>query len=254
MEILETALAEHEVHLWWCDLFPTEEVVAELRRLLTPDEIKRADRFKFDRHRRRFIVRRGVLRRLLATYVSDNPKDLSFVYGERDKPALTSEIRKPERERLEFNLSDSRNLALYAITRGTEVGADVEVLRPMRDAMGISEHYFSDPEREVLRALPPERVEDGFFRCWTRKEAYLKAIGTGLAQPLDSFVVTLHPDEEARFLHFDLGPEEVKAWSLYHLDPYDGAIGALAIRRLGWKIRDLGWILKPRPDAPEEKG
>lgn len=235
-------LPSRTVHLWYADLNPPPAVVAGLEPLLADDERERAARFRFDKHRRRFIVRRGQLRRLLGAYLGLPPAGLSFDYAERGKPSVAGHAIQDPARRLEFNLSDSEDLAVYAFARGLEIGVDVEVLRPMPDALSISESFFSKCEREVLRSVPAEQVAEAFFNCWTRKEAYLKAIGEGLAEPLDSFVVTLVPGEPARFLDFDKVPHEVELWSLYHLRPTDGSIAALALRERGWTYQELGWV------------
>ncbi len=223
-----------EVHLWSVDLKPSPERVEELRRLLTGDEVARADRFHFDRHRRRFIVRRGVLRLLMGRYLERPPPALRFAEGEKGKPFVPQQAAAEER--LHFNLSDSKDLALYAVTRGSELGVDVEVLRPMPDALAIAERFFSAEERDRLRRVPPEARARAFFNCWTRKEAYIKAIGEGLSEPLDRFSVTLLLDEPARFVHLGGDRERARGWTLHHLVPEAGAVGALALEGAGWRV------------------
>lgn len=230
------------VHLFYADLLRPPAHVEELAALLTDDEQERARRFHFEKHRRRFFVRRGLLRRLLGAYLDLPPASVEFVYGERDKPAVATEQARESGRRLEFNLSDSEDLVAYAIARGVEVGVDVEVLRPMPDALSISESFFSEDEREVLRSVPAELRDRAFFNCWTRKEAYLKAIGEGLAEPLDSFSVSLVPGEEARFLEFKSEAEDPASWTLVHLSPNDASVGALALRRRDWTVSELGWL------------
>ncbi len=229
------APATREVHLWVANLKPTAERVEELRRLLTPGEIKRADRFHFDRHRRRFTVRRGVLRLLLAQYLEQEPEALRFEEGEKGKPFVTQETAEPE-ARLYFNLSDSKDLVVYAFTRGAELGVDVEILRPMPDAQQIAERFFSAEEQGRLRQVPPERKAGAFFNCWTRKEAYIKAIGEGLSEPLDRFSVTLLPEEPTRFVHLGGDVRRAAGWTLHHLVPEEGAVGALALEGEGWWV------------------
>lgn len=235
-------LEERTVHLWYADLDPGEAAVERLRPLLAADEAERAARFRFDLHRRRYWVRRGQLRRLLAAYLGRPAEVLAFAYGDHEKPQVASEMELPAERRLEFNLSDSEDLAIYGVARGMEIGVDVEVLREMPDALGISESFFSAPERDKLRSVPEALVAEAFFNCWTRKEAYLKAIGKGLAEPLDSFVVTLGPGEPSRFLDFVKVPGEVGKWSLFHLRPTPESIAAVALRDVGWKVVECGWI------------
>ncbi|MCP3959127.1 MAG: 4'-phosphopantetheinyl transferase superfamily protein [bacterium] len=222
------------VDLWAVDLRPPTDRVEELRRLLTRDEAERAGRFKFDRHRRRFIVRRAALRILAGGYLCRDPAALRFGEGEKGKPFVTESAEGAGG--FHFNLSDSRDLAVYAFTRGAELGVDVEILRPIPDAQQIAEHFFSVEEREVLRTVREERKSDAFFNCWTRKEAYIKAIGEGLSEPLDRFSVTLLPEEPARFLHLGGDRRRAASWTLHHLVPEAGSVGALALEGEGWQI------------------
>jgi 4'-phosphopantetheinyl transferase len=238
----KTPLGDREIHLWYADLMRPAVAVSELAEPLTATEHERARRFHFEKHRRRFLVRRGLLRRLLGSYLDREPSAVEFVYGEREKPFVAGEQHREPSARLEFNLSDSEDLAVYAVARGAEIGVDVEILRPMEDALSISESYFSERERDSLRSVPAELRNETFFNCWTRKEAYLKAIGEGLAEPLDSFSVTLVPGEEARFLDFRNTAEDPQSWSLVHLRPTASSVGALALRRRGWTVRELGWL------------
>ncbi len=223
-----------EVHLWSVDLHPAEDKVAALRRLLTPEEIQRSERFKFDRHRRRFIVRRGALRRLVGAYLDQDPAAVSFAEGEKGKPFVPQSGTPADV--LHFNLTDSKDLAIYAFTRGAELGVDVEILRPMPDALDIAEHFFAADEREDLRRVPEADRADAFFNCWTRKEAYIKAIGEGLSEPLDRFCVTLTPGQPARFVHLGGDPQRAADWTLYHMLPEPGAVGALALEGGGWQV------------------
>lgn len=224
-----------EVHLWSVDLRPSPERVAKYRRLLSPDELGRAERFHFERHRRRFVVRRGALRRLLGAYLDREPRSLTFGEGEKGKP-FVDEGGVPAEGALHFNLTDSKDLALYAFTCGAELGIDVEILRPMPDGQNIAEHFFSLEEQEALRAVPAPSKDLAFFNCWTRKEAYIKAIGEGLSEPLDRFSVTLRPEDPARFVHLGGDPRRAAYWSLYHLVPESGAVGALAFEGEGWSV------------------
>ena len=222
-----TIPAPAEIHLWTIPLDPPPERVAALRLLLTPDEIARADRFHFDHHRRRFTVGRGALRELLAAYLDAAPDDVHFVYGEKGKPFLDGPAAAGDD--LRFNLSNSHELALVAVGVGHELGVDLELLRPMPDGPQIAERFFSPSERQDLAGLPPTRRDEGFFNCWTRKEAYLKAMGDGLTVALDRFDVTLTPGQPARFLALDGSAEAAARWSLLALHPAAGYVGALAL-------------------------
>ncbi|HEY4563621.1 MAG TPA: 4'-phosphopantetheinyl transferase superfamily protein, partial [Thermoanaerobaculia bacterium] len=166
-----------EIHVWSVRLDPPAAEVERLGRALSADEWERANRFRFEKHRRQYVVGRGALRALLAAYLETRPEAVRFRYGPRGKPFLESPSD------LQFNLSNSDEMALVGFVRGPEIGVDVEYLRPMPDCEQISERFFSESERRVLRGIPGRAKEEAFFNCWTRKEAYLKAVGEGLAAP-----------------------------------------------------------------------
>lgn len=239
--------ATETVDVWRIALDPPDETVAELRELLSADELARANRFRFARHRRRFTVARGALRRLLGAYLGSPPEAIRFAYGEREKPRLAeapaTDTGLEVGAGLEFNLSHSSELALLAVTAGTEVGVDLELLRPLEDALAISERFFSAPEREALAAVPETEREEAFFRCWTRKEAYVKAVGDGIALGLDRFDVSLEPGAGARFLALEGDPDRAAGWSLIHVDPGPGYVGALALPAHPRAVR--GWQWRP---------
>ena len=189
--------AAGEVHVWQAGLAASPEDVARLQAGLSDDERARAARFLFDRHRRRFVVARATLRAMLARYTGRPAASLVFEYGPHGKPALVGagDVR--------FIVAHWDELAVYAVTRGAAVGVDVERLREVHEADRIAERFFSVPERDELRALPEASRSAGFFTCWTRKEAYVKARGEGLAHPLDAFAVSATPSSPARLSAVD---------------------------------------------------
>jgi len=229
-------LAAGEVDVWAIPLDPPAPEVERLRRLLSPDEHERAGRFRFDVHRRRYIVGRGALRRLLGAYLGTAPAGLRFGYGPKGKPGL------PDWPGLGFNLSNSEDLALAGFCRGKEIGVDVEYLKEMDDLETIATRFFSVPEVADLATVPPERKKEAFFNCWTRKEAYLKAVGEGLSAPLDSFVVTLVPGEPPRMLSLEGSAERAAPWFYHHFLPAPTFIGALAIEGGSWQVRGFRYV------------
>jgi 4'-phosphopantetheinyl transferase len=142
-------------------------------------------------------VARGTLRTLLARYLGKQPKELQFVFGREGKPALVPE---PAERILSFNLSHSQDIGIFAFGWNRNIGVDVERVRADVECEDIARHYFSAQEIKSLARLPPQKRTEGFFLCWTRKEAYIKARGGGLQIPLDSFDVSLEPGTPARFL------------------------------------------------------
>jgi len=227
------ALRDDAIHIWRTALDQPDWIVDRLRRSLSRDEQLRADRFHFERDRRRYIVGRGGLRAILSGYLKIDPHRLQFRYGPNGKPALLSSA-------LQFNVSHSRGLALIAVTPQQAVGVDVEFMRPVLDADQLAERFFSARESAALRALPACERRAAFFACWTRKEAYIKAIGDGLSQPLDQFDVTLTPDEPPRFLSIGGDRAEARRWSLFGLAPGENYAAAIAIQGHDWQVS--GWI------------
>jgi 4'-phosphopantetheinyl transferase len=192
-----------EVHLWTQPLDLTAHEVQRFCELLSDDERMRAARFHFERHRDRFIVARGRLREILGGYLNTDPKRIVFRYGEKEKPETTG---------LKFNLSHSGGLAVYATTRDREIGVDVEEIRTEIAHERIPARFFCSNEVTSIRTTPAEEQALAFFRCWTRKEAYIKALGVGLSIPLNSF---------------DVSSGSIGRWSIRSIDlpsPYVGAV------------------------------
>ena len=161
---------------------------------------------------------------LLGHYLNSPPGDIQFSYGAKGKPSLAVSAR------VQFNMSHSGDLAMFAFTLDCEIGVDVEAIRPMPDMEVVAERFFCAEETAELMSLPAGQRDDAFFLCWTRKEAYIKATGEGLSTPLDAFRVTLRPGEPARFVHFALDPVAAQAWSLHDLKPALQYAAALAYR------------------------
>jgi len=190
---------------------------------LSSDEAARAARFHFEEHRRAFILGRGVLRALLGGILKMPPGEIQFSYGPKGKPSL-ADASSP----VLFNASNSGNLAVYAVTEGCDIGIDVELLRPIPEMENIAARFFAPAEASELMALPEPDRPQAFFNCWTRKEAYIKAIGDGLSVPLDSFRVTLRPGAGAEMLCLGGSIEAAKGWMLHDFDPAPGFVGAIA--------------------------
>jgi 4'-phosphopantetheinyl transferase len=217
-------LSNDEVHVWEASLDRPPEVVGRFRELLSEDELARADRFRFDQHRYRYVVGRGQLRSLLASYLGVRPAELRFEYGEFDKPALPG-------SGIEFNLAHSGDVVLYALTRAGEVGIDVELEETRPRDERIAERFFSPAEVAILRSLPSSERPRAFLRCWTRKEAFLKARGDGLQLALDTFDVSLAPGQPVAVMRTEWSRTEPTEWSLSDLsDERAGYVAALAIR------------------------
>ncbi len=229
-------LRRDEVHVWRARLAQPE--VETFQELLSTDERRRADAFRFSRDRDNFIVARAVLRIILGQYLRLPPAHLRFSYNPFGKPELdTATGGRP----LFFNLSHAGNIALYAIASGREVGIDVERVREGVACAEIVEHFFSRREVAAWRVLSPEVQTQAFFNCWTRKEAYIKARGAGLSLPLDKFDVSLSPHEPAALLTTHLDTQEAARWSLRELTPGPRYVAAIAVEGRGWHLRCWQW-------------
>lgn len=219
------SLSGGAVHVWRSDLQQPPELQETFLRLLDHDERRRAARFHFEKHRRRFVLSRGFLRVLLGRYLHIEPERVRFAYGPFGKPSLLDEHGA---RRLRFNASHSHELAVYAFVEDCEIGVDVEYVKEDFATEDIARHFFSAYEVETLTGLPEAERAVAFFRCWTRKEAYIKALGSGLSHPLDEFDVTLAPDGPAALLRDHRDEHATSRWSMYNLDLDDYA-GALVV-------------------------
>ena len=225
----EPSLETGTVHVWRIVLNQDDEKLDRFRRTLEASELERARRFHFDVHRRHFIVARGFLRSVVARYLGSQPEALRFEYGAYGKPALESG------HTLRFNLSHSNEVALLAVTLDAELGVDVEHIRADFASEDIARRYFSRAEVEVFNSLPAEERVEAFFRCWTRKEAYIKAIGKGFSHALDAFDVTLAPGVEPVLLRAE--DDDASRWWMGDIEVGEGYAGALIVERPVAEVR-----------------
>lgn len=230
---LETpiALPADEVHVWRVELAQVAPAEQRWQPILSPDERTRAARFHFSRDRQHFTATRALLRIILAGYLASDPGDLTFRYSKTGKPSLNSA------ENLEFNVSHSGEVALLAFTRGRQVGVDVEHVRENFDHEAIAGRFFSRQEQQQLAELAPAERYRGFFRCWTRKEAYIKAEGTGLSLPLHQFDVSLETGEASLLLATRPESAEAARWTLCEVPAGDSYLAALCVQGTGWRLR-----------------
>jgi 4'-phosphopantetheinyl transferase len=236
---MHPALASDEVHIWLAHLNQLEDRAPSFLEILAPDERDRASRFHFEKDRVRFILTRGILRTILARYLQSDAAHLSFDYNAYGKPSLAG--RAGDAPALHFNLSHAHELALYAFTLQREVGLDLEFIRHDFDCEEIAARFFSEREVAMLCALPASQRVQGFFNCWTRKEAYVKARGQGLSLPLDSFDVSLVPGRPAALLSVSDGTGETQRWRLQELNPAAGYVAAVVVEGIGWRLRCWQW-------------
>lgn len=229
-------LLDQEVHIWQVSLDQLPPTVSRLSDLLSDDERAQAGRFDFEHDREHYIIARGVLRTVLGKYLGISPQQIRFEYGDHGKPVL------PGTPPLRFNLTHSNNLMLLAVTLRHDVGIDMEYLRLMPDAENIAHRFFTKAEIKALRALPESQKLEGFFIHWVCKEAYLKALGNGLAKPLDQFEILSTLRRPQGLLKVFDTPDESKRWFFQVFRPTDGYISALAIEQRDLKSIYWQWL------------
>ncbi len=226
-----------EVQLWLMSLDEPAWPSADLHALLDTQERERASRFHFELHRLRFAHGRGLLRRMLAHCTGVAPDALRFEYGAQGKPRLVGQ--RNGSVPLAFNLSHSGPYALLGLSDGAEIGADIEVPRAVPELNDIAAQNFAPGEQRTLRALPVERHADAFLACWTRKEAFVKALGGGLSVPLDGFEVSLDPDAPAQLLRSADPAHPVADFTLWAGRTPNDCWAACAVRRPQATVRTL---------------
>jgi 4'-phosphopantetheinyl transferase len=260
LPLLPALFSEDVVHVWRVSLVLHSHHVQQLRGHLSADERARADRFRFNVHRDRFVVARGMLRVILGRYLDQSPERLEFCHNPYGKPALkplkaldAGQIDKLAnvngRSPLHFNVSHAQEMALYALAWDRPLGVDLEYVQDRgADLASRIVRFFSSSEQEAFQKLPPEERNLAFFKGWTRKEAYMKARGLGFTLPLQKFDVSIAPHEPARLLADRHDPQAVGQWTLQDLDPGCGYVAALAARGAGWHT--MGWQWPEATAAP----
>jgi 4'-phosphopantetheinyl transferase len=216
------SLDADDVHVWLLSLRCTADLLERCARRLSDDERARAERFHFERDRRRYVRARAALRAVLGGYLEIDPRDLAFSYGRNGKPALGGRFAGA----LAFNVSHSEEAALIAVGARGDIGVDIEAVRGVADRDDLASRMFSARESAALRALAEEHRDAAFFACWTRKEAYVKAVGDGLTIPLDRFTVTFLPGHAPSLTVHDVRAAE-RDWVVHGLPDIDGYAAAL---------------------------
>ena len=231
-------LGSDEVHVWRASLNRTEAQVEILKHTLVAEELRRAGRYHFHKDREHFIVARGLLRTILGRYLNTEPGQVRFCYGAHGKPALSRVFGD---ETLRFNLSHSHGLALFAVSRGRELGVDLEYIQSHLAGDQIVERFFSPREVALLRALPKDVQREAFFIFWTRKEAFIKATGKGLSLPLNQFEVSLVSGEAITLLSANGDHQEASRWSLQTLAAGSGYAAAVCVEGHDWRLKGWQW-------------
>ncbi len=227
-EFMKKLLEQPIVHVWYCDLKVSGSRLARYTELLSPDELSRAQRFRFTRDKQNFIVARGVLRVLLGHYCQCPANKLSFHYAEHGKPYLQTQHNF---NNVTFNLAHSHDISVYAFMRYHAIGIDIEYIQRNIDELTLAKQFFAKEEYQQLVRLSQEQQHRGFFNGWTRKEAFIKALGDGLFYPLNRFVVSLTPEQPAKVISIDGDEQAAQAWTLAEFTPKTNYVGAIASNR-----------------------
>ena len=234
----ELLLKDSEVHIWMANHQQQPSALAAFWKTLSKDERERAKRFRFEKDRLQFVVSRGILRQLLGNYLSVPAESLRFLSSANGKPSLAEEFRQ---SRLQFNISHSGEIVLLAFTIERELGIDIELIQPEMATEEVALGHFSAQEVAVYRALPESLRSEAFFNCWTRKEAFIKAIGEGFSCPLDAFDVSLAPGESAKLLASRLAENPISKWSLVNVDCGSNYKAALVVEKGSRVIKCWIW-------------
>ncbi len=236
----DRTLHDDEVHVWLASYKMFHAQLPELHNLLAIDEAKKSAQFYFEKDRERFIVTHGLLRKLLAGYTNTPPAQLNFQYNIYGKPALASSVQK---KLLDFNLSHTQDLIVYAFTSIRAIGIDIEYRRTDIEYEQLARRYFSPFEHAELRRLPLPLRQQAFFDCWTRKEAYIKARGMGLSLALDSFDVTVQLDAPVKLLASRESAQEATRWRFAPLPMSSDYAGTVVAEGQDWQVHH--WQLLP---------
>lgn len=214
------------VHLWKFTLPQSVDVMKKFESSLSIDELVRVEKFHFKPQKDQFIAARGGLRSLLADYLHQNPADIFFRYGEYGKPYI-------ENTDLNFSLSHSGNHIVYAFTRGAAIGVDIEEIKNDIDFFSIGKLIFSEVEyAQFLTVSEPEKAL-AFYRGWTRKEAYLKAIGTGVYFPLTEVEVSFLSHEKPELLKIKDNFNKKEQWQLEEIISNKHYVLTVAVSTIG---------------------
>jgi 4'-phosphopantetheinyl transferase len=219
----DVKLSKNEIHVWQIDIETQLQNLKTYCSYLSNTEEDRASKFRFESHKNNYIIRTGILRLLLANYMTCQPNEIEFKLGKFGKPELENSKQK-------FNLSHSKNKSLIAISQNKEIGIDIEFIDASIEAKTIATHFFSKDEIKQLYTLNDEKLAQGFFNIWTKKEAFIKAVGTGLTYPLDAFDVSLNTLKKKALIRIKSSTKEAQKWNLFSIKTFNDYAGAIAYK------------------------
>ncbi len=228
-------LPGNEVHVWYFNVDDFSKEIEIYRRLLSLEEISRSKKFKFEKDRTLNIMARSALRTLSSLYLGHTASAIEFKYGTYGKPDYNFPTD------LKFNVSHSGKLVVLAFVKDSEIGIDVEKIKTDFDVLNLAENFFSTTEVKMLHDVQQDDVYQAFYHCWTRKEAFIKAEGSGLSFPLDAFSVSMDENKKAKLLQTKWNSAEKNKWSLFSFSPTNEYVGAIAVRGKVKSIQYFNW-------------
>ncbi len=227
-------LPGNEVHVWYFDVDGFSKDIELYKTCLSKEEILRSNKFKFEKDRILNIMAKSSLRILSGLYLGCAASAIEFKYGTYGKPDYNFPAD------IKFNVSHSGKLIALGFVKDSEIGIDVEKVKTDFDVLNLAENFFSRTEIRMLHDVQQDDVHNAFYRCWTRKESFIKAKGSGLSFPLASFTVSLN-DKEAKLLKTEWSPSEKEEWKLFSFVPTPGYVGALSIEANIQKVVYRSW-------------
>lgn len=219
----------NEIHIYRSSLETTSDKIKDYESFLSADELYKANRYKFEKDRVHYITGRALLRNILSRYLNQFPGEIVFSYSDKGKPFIKD-------TEVKFNLAHSGGRAVYAVANNIEIGIDIEYKRELPDALQIAKRFFSEEEVKELSEISDGDIRTAFFNCWTRKEAFIKAVGEGLSYPLKDFSVTLKPGDKPEVKWIKDKTEEVKKWKIFNIDTEDNYVSSLAVKAEDMKV------------------
>ena len=219
-------LSKNEIHIWRANLDLPSMMLKKLARILSEDEKTRANRFRFEQHRDRFIAARGILRQLLGNYLQIKSDLVIFEYSSRGKPQIVSSLNQ---DNLQFNISHSQDWALYGFNYQRIIGVDLEYIKDNIDYKQLAKRFFRTQELQLINSYPAREQKTIFFQLWTAKEAYLKATGDGLAESLDTIQFTLNNNSELNLVAIKQAHQQASYWLIDNFIPQDNFIATIAV-------------------------
>lgn len=239
--IVDLHSLESQVDVWKAEISLQLEDIDWLYERLSNEERKRSDKYYFIQDRHRYILGHAMLRIILGYYLSVPPEQLAFGSNKFGKPYLSMSYF--ENEKVNFNISHAGDIVAIAITRMGEVGIDVERIREFNNSDQFVKRIFAKSEISDFQSLKRSDKNEAFFNCWTRKEAFIKALGTGLSFPLDRFSTTIKPCQKACLLQIDDPSIKVSDWSMIVFKPRHGYAGALVVKAQNPIVAYPSWNL-----------